>query len=188
MYCPKCKSEYRDGFTTCSDCKIKLVDQLPIDPEEEIENLEKADDLEEFEEFGQFERFNNTKTMLLETASNEIDAGLIMNLLRNNDIPCYKQSKGAGGYLNIYMGYSVFGEEIYVAEQDYQRAKALLNDLSPDSGLLEDENLAKENIEDTDVEEAYHIPFYKKPQVIARIIIIGYLATMLVAMILNKFF
>jgi len=185
MYCPKCKSEYRDGFTICSDCKIKLVDQLPKDPKEEIENLEKADDLEEF---GQFERFNNTKTMLLETASNEIDAGLIMNLLRNNDIPCYKQSKGAGGYLNIYMGYSVFGEEIYVAEQDYQRAKALLNDLSPDSGLLEDENLAKENIEDTDVEEAYHIPFYKKPQVIARIIIIGYLATMLVAMILNKFF
>ncbi len=24
MYCPKCKVEYRDGFTECSDCKVEL--------------------------------------------------------------------------------------------------------------------------------------------------------------------
>lgn len=29
MFCPKCKSEYREGFTMCSDCNISLVHSLP---------------------------------------------------------------------------------------------------------------------------------------------------------------
>lgn len=28
MYCPQCRSEYRPGFTVCSDCGIDLVDHL----------------------------------------------------------------------------------------------------------------------------------------------------------------
>jgi len=29
MYCPKCKGEYREGFTQCADCQIPLVGELP---------------------------------------------------------------------------------------------------------------------------------------------------------------
>ena len=25
MYCPKCKCEYREGFTECSDCQVPLL-------------------------------------------------------------------------------------------------------------------------------------------------------------------
>ena len=32
MYCPKCKSEFREGFFECSDCLVPLVEKLP--PEE----------------------------------------------------------------------------------------------------------------------------------------------------------
>ena len=28
MFCPKCKSEYREGFTRCTDCDVELVSQL----------------------------------------------------------------------------------------------------------------------------------------------------------------
>jgi hypothetical protein len=28
MICPKCKVEYREGFTKCSDCDVALVDKL----------------------------------------------------------------------------------------------------------------------------------------------------------------
>jgi hypothetical protein len=28
MICPKCKSEYRVGFTKCADCKIELVEEI----------------------------------------------------------------------------------------------------------------------------------------------------------------
>jgi hypothetical protein len=35
MFCPKCNSEYREGFTKCADCGIELVLELPINPEAE---------------------------------------------------------------------------------------------------------------------------------------------------------
>ena len=28
MFCPKCKSEYREGYTMCIDCEIDLVDSV----------------------------------------------------------------------------------------------------------------------------------------------------------------
>lgn len=34
-FCPKCKYEYREGFTECSDCKVPLVDHLEEEPEVE---------------------------------------------------------------------------------------------------------------------------------------------------------
>jgi hypothetical protein len=30
MFCPQCNSEYRPGFTRCSECDIELVDVLLI--------------------------------------------------------------------------------------------------------------------------------------------------------------
>jgi Putative prokaryotic signal transducing protein len=33
MFCPQCKTEYREGFTTCSDCGVPLVSELPAEPE-----------------------------------------------------------------------------------------------------------------------------------------------------------
>lgn len=29
-WCPKCKSEYREGFTVCTDCGAELVDEEPL--------------------------------------------------------------------------------------------------------------------------------------------------------------
>ncbi len=33
MFCPKCKTEYRPGYTVCADCGVGLVDRLPPEPE-----------------------------------------------------------------------------------------------------------------------------------------------------------
>lgn len=38
MFCPRCRAEYREGFTVCADCHIPLVDELPA--EEEPEHLD----------------------------------------------------------------------------------------------------------------------------------------------------
>ncbi|HNQ18982.1 MAG TPA: DUF2007 domain-containing protein [Smithellaceae bacterium] len=35
MFCPKCKSEYRQGFYQCADCGVELVDRLPAEPADE---------------------------------------------------------------------------------------------------------------------------------------------------------
>ena len=29
MFCPKCKSEYREGFSFCAHCQVELVKELP---------------------------------------------------------------------------------------------------------------------------------------------------------------
>jgi hypothetical protein len=34
MFCPICKCEFREGFTTCSDCNVSLVEALPIETQE----------------------------------------------------------------------------------------------------------------------------------------------------------
>jgi len=40
MFCPKCKSEYREGFSTCADCGVDLIKELPSEEEEEFEYVE----------------------------------------------------------------------------------------------------------------------------------------------------
>ena len=40
MFCPKCRSEYREGFYTCADCGVDLVDALLQEPEIELEFID----------------------------------------------------------------------------------------------------------------------------------------------------
>jgi hypothetical protein len=33
MFCPQCKTEYREGFTKCAECQVDLVAELAPEPE-----------------------------------------------------------------------------------------------------------------------------------------------------------
>ncbi|WMJ85590.1 putative signal transducing protein [Anaerocolumna sp. MB42-C2] len=160
MFCPKCKCEYREGFKICPDCNENLVDSLPL-PEKNIEILTALNPIK------------------IKSVANDIDAELLINLLQNNNIPCFKKSKGAGGYMNIYMGYSIFGEDIYVDKEDYTRAMDILSelDLCPD-------NMSTSTEENVPMD--YSIPFYRNPRMIARIILIAVAGTSIFFTILSK--
>jgi len=47
VFCPKCRDEYRPGFTRCADCDTDLVETLPVDetapPFEMVTVLETGD-------------------------------------------------------------------------------------------------------------------------------------------------
>lgn len=36
MICPKCGSEYREGFTRCADCEVALVEQVQAEAPRKI--------------------------------------------------------------------------------------------------------------------------------------------------------
>jgi hypothetical protein len=39
MFCPICRSEYREGFTACAECEVALVNELPPEPEPEFHDF-----------------------------------------------------------------------------------------------------------------------------------------------------
>lgn len=100
MYCPNCKSEYREGYTVCTDCKIDLVDELPD------------------EEMDESERFSE----VLHTIQKE-NLGIIKSLLDSENIT-YKIFDESFGNL-----YPVPGtNRLFVVASDYEKAVDLLKD------------------------------------------------------------
>ena len=40
MFCPQCRTEYKEGFYTCRDCGVSLVSELPPEPAPECDEFE----------------------------------------------------------------------------------------------------------------------------------------------------
>ena len=46
MFCPLCKTEYREGFYTCADCSVPLVAELPQTSQAETSNEDSEEEME----------------------------------------------------------------------------------------------------------------------------------------------
>ena len=111
MYCPKCRGEYREGFTRCADCDVDLVDELPPEPEIEYADL---------------------VTVL--AASDEVEVNLAQSLLAAAGIRNLARGEGVQdvfGLGRIGAGFNpLFGPvEIQVLPEDAEEARRLLEDL-----------------------------------------------------------
>jgi len=76
---------------------------------------------------------------LLTSVPNEIEAGMIETLLAEENIPVIRKQRGAGQYLEIYMGTSTYGVDLYVAEEHLVMAKTLIGHLLEQNGELDEE-------------------------------------------------
>ncbi|MGI6069311.1 MAG: DUF2007 domain-containing protein [Blautia sp.] len=65
----------------------------------------------------------------LYTTQDWIQADIIIEALRRNQIPAYRQGIGSGGLMDIYGGNSIYGEDIFVGSQDVERAVEVLHDM-----------------------------------------------------------
>ena len=103
MFCPQCRSEYRQGFTRCSDCDIDLVAELPRDGPHDDPNLVKV--------------YETGDAALIP---------LIESLLEDAKIE-YEVTNTRRQYVtNSQLGYA----EFWVGEDEADEARALLKELA----------------------------------------------------------
>lgn len=60
------------------------------------------------------------------SAKSKVEADMLEELLEGENIQVYRRPLESGGYMNVYMGFSAFGEDIFVDEADAERALELV--------------------------------------------------------------
>ena len=66
----------------------------------------------------------------LRSTSDEIQLNMIKAILDDNNIPYIIKNHGAGGHMRIIGGRSLFGTDVMVEENDFDRANDLLESIS----------------------------------------------------------
>lgn len=97
------------------------------------------------------------------TVENAVHAQMIAGVLEGNGIKCWIRDKESGGYMSIYMGFSVFGKDLYVDEADVDRARELVDGIEAEVGAEEAEKMAEE-------EDIPAPPFYRNRRIVAGVI------------------
>lgn len=65
--------------------------------------------------------------VLLLTARDDCELGIIRCLLEENGVPFLTRDRESGNYMRILMGSNIFGTDIFVNEEDFERARELLD-------------------------------------------------------------
>ena len=99
MYCPKCRTEYREGFYECADCLVPLVDELP--PEEPAEYID-------FKE--------------IMTIYDPGELVVIRSILEDNEITYFVQGEHFSSF------YGGIPTRVMVPRDEYDKASELLKD------------------------------------------------------------
>ena len=114
MYCPQCRAEFRDEITTCPDCEVSLVVEVPKMPDLLAEDL----------------------VSVLETANVAV-LPVVKSVLRGAEIPFVVQGDEAMGVLpvgriglgGISSGGHGLSAGILVPRDREEEARALLTEL-----------------------------------------------------------
>lgn len=177
-WCPKCKSEYREGFTECATCHVPLVDSLP--EEDEIQPQD-AVQPEQQEELPQFENL-----IAVYMADRRVDAEMVRDMLADNGITAgmrqvmTQQSGAVSGRRARY------GVEIVVDASQTARARALIDEMKNDlenTPMDEDElaRLAEEQAMETPEQPMEDNTSFKMLPVVAAVIVVALVLLYLVA-------
>ena len=97
--------------------------------------------------FGLDSASNQEGLALVATVFNPSELIVIKSILDDANIPFLAKDRGAGGPVKVIMGYSIYGTDIFVREEDAETALVLLT--PPDEDELEAiESLSEETEND----------------------------------------
>lgn len=110
-WCPKCKTEYREGFTVCANCHVPLTEQcpegeVPAEMETELSLME---------------------PVVIYEAKDAAQAAMICEILHNADIATtMRDSEELGGLLRVYTGSTLYGMSVLVDRSQVEQAREVL--------------------------------------------------------------
>lgn len=145
-WCPKCGSEYRDGFTECASCGVKLVDKLTDEQKKQAEMEERRNMvLPE----------GMSRPVAVFTAKNRLEAESIEDMLRDNDIPVFDRP-AAFRQIQSYSGADArFGVELVVDASQTARARQLIDEMQTE---LSENELSEDDLARLAEEQAEQMP------------------------------
>ena len=145
-WCPKCGSEYRDGFTECASCGVKLVDKLTDEQKKQAEMEERRDMvLPE----------GMSRPVAVFTAKNRLEAESFEDMLRDNDIPVFDRP-AAFRQIQSYSGADArFGVELVVDASQTARARQLIDEMQTE---LSENELSEDDLARLAEEQAEQMP------------------------------
>ena len=101
------------------------------------------------------------KLVPLANLQTQMEAEMLMDVLRQENIAVLTKDEGSGGYMKIYMGFSIYGETVYVYDYDYPRAREIMLALQQNSeAAIEQEQTAA--FDDADDFDAYEVEQIEK--------------------------
>lgn len=106
---------------------------------------------------------DDSKIIKIYNARDDIEATLIIDALEKENIFCNTLEAGSGDWMKVTQGFSVYGIDIYVLEENADLAKCIIEQVL--SGI---ENESEEELEK---EELISIPWYRNKKLLVR----GYL-------------
>ncbi len=68
----------------------------------------------------------NVKEVKIFSAQDNLQAEMILQAFKANQIAAFKRDASEGGFMNLYGGNSMCGEDIYIAEADVEKARNIL--------------------------------------------------------------
>lgn len=126
-WCPKCKTEYRDGFTHCNDCGAELVDETENRPEEEKDRHARIKKEQKIQT-----KIEYIEEALLVNVNNEVETAYITSMLEQEGIAYRMVDEDVGQYLSIVHGRSFLGKNIYVSAEDIDKANKIMDSYKTD--------------------------------------------------------
>jgi hypothetical protein len=134
VWCPKCRSEYREGIAVCADCGTALVTEPPP------LHVKHRDHVEHQRVTGPFLPDDDLVAVM---TTNAVDAEMIAAQLRGTGIPAAVFGVGTAGAL-MTVQYSE-GSRVMVRRADREAAEKFLADLSETADAtapIDDDTLA----------------------------------------------